>query len=105
MIDAGLLHVLSRAGMPVWAAATVGFWTSVVANFLLNRPRFSSPAGAGVHRHALRYGALLLANFVVTLIILEVGSRLGLPVLVSKTLAVVLTTGWNFVLYRAWVFR
>jgi len=105
VIDAGLLYVLSRAGVPVWAAATVGYWTSVVVNFLLNRTQFSDPGTGAAHRHAVRYGALLLANFLVTLVVLEAGTRLGLPVLVSKTFAVVLTTCWNFVLYRVWVFR
>ena len=97
--------MLSRAGMPVWAAATVGYWTSVVLNFLLNRSQFSAPGSGAVHRHVVRYGVLLLMNFLVTLVVLEVGTRLGLPVLVSKTAAVGLTTCWNFVLYRVWVFR
>lgn len=106
VIDAGLLYVLSaRLGVALWAAASVGFWTSVVANFGLNHLVFRSVTGGPVHLHVLRYGALLLFNFVFTLLLLEAGAALGAPVLVTKTVAVGVTTCWNFVLYRTWVFR
>lgn len=106
VIDAGLLYLLStRLGVVLWAAASVGFWTSVVANFGLNHLLFRSVTGGPVHLHALRYGALLLVNFAFTLLLLEAGAALGVPVLVTKTVAVGVTTCWNFVLYRTWVFR
>ncbi|WP_298460433.1 GtrA family protein [uncultured Cellulomonas sp.] len=104
-VDAGLLLALSSGlGVAVWVAATVGYWTSVVVNFGLNRLLFHTGAG-GVHRHAVRYGALLAVNYLVTLGVLHLGEQLGVPLLVTKTFAVGLTTCWNFVLYRVWVFR
>lgn len=106
VVDAGLLLALSAGpGVPLWAAASAGYWTSVLVNFGLNRLVFHVAGGGPVHRHALRYGALLALNYVVTLVVLEVGTGLGVPVLAAKTFAVALTTCWNFVLYRVWVFR
>nr|WP_297424221.1 GtrA family protein [uncultured Actinotalea sp.] len=105
VVDAGLLYLLVTAGAPLWAAASVGYWTSVVLNFALNRSVFRADSATRWHRQAVRYGVLLVVNFAATLMILQLGEAAGVPVLVSKTAAVVLTAAWNFVLYRVWVFR
>ena len=88
----------------MWLGTTIGFWTSVVLNFVLNRAVFSQ-GGASSVAHGARYGVLLGANYLVTLLIVHVGTSWGLPPVVPKTVAVALTTCWNFVLYRVWVFR
>lgn len=107
LIDAGLLVLIAGPlGRPVWLAATVGFWTSVVVNFALNRAVFSDRDSRGsATAHGARYGLLLAVNYVVTLVIVQVGVAQGLPPVVPKIVAVALTMGWNLVLYRRWVFR
>ncbi|WP_163275292.1 GtrA family protein [Cellulomonas iranensis] len=105
VVDAGLLVLVTGPlGGPVWLGTTVGFWTSVVVNFLLNRAVFSQGDASSVS-HGVRYGVLLGVNYLVTLLIVHVGTTWGLPPVVPKTVAVALTTCWNFVLYRVWVFR
>lgn len=105
VVDAGLLVLVTGPlGGPVWLGTTIGFWTSVVVNFLLNRAVFSQGDASSVS-HGVRYGVLLGVNYLVTLLIVHVGTSWGLPPVVPKTFAVALTTCWNFVLYRVWVFR
>ena len=103
-VDAGLLMVLSVAvGFPVWLAATVGYWTSVVVNFSLNRRTMAGLDGK-LRWQSVRFAILLAANYGLTLLILSVGSEWRVPVIVSKCLAVVLAIAANFVLYRRLVF-
>lgn len=103
VVDVGLLFLLAEVlGAPVWVAGSVSYWTGVLINFSLNRRTMSS--GGRVHAQAVRYGVLLCVNFLVTLGALQLGERLSVPVVVAKTVAVVVLTGANFGLYRRWVF-
>ncbi|WP_456826069.1 GtrA family protein [Cellulomonas sp. P5_E12] len=105
VVDTGLLLLISGPlGQPVWLAATIGFWTSVLLNFALNRATFSQDGGSTL-RHGVRYAVLLAANYAVTLVIVTVGVAHGLTPFIPKTIAVGLTTITNFLLYRRWVFR
>ena len=105
VVDAGLLVLVTGPLRgPVWLGATVGFWTSVVLNFALNRLVFSDRDGTVV-AHSVRYGVLLGVNYLVTLGIVDLGVAKGFTPIVPKTVAVALTTSWNFLLYRKWVFR
>ena len=103
LVDVGLLVLLADVlGAPVWVAGTLSFWIGVLVNFSLNRRTMSS--GGRVHTQAVRYGVLLCVNYLVTLGALQLGERLTVPVVVAKTVAVVVLTGANFGLYRRWVF-
>ncbi len=107
LIDVGLLVLLSGPlDRPVWLAATVGFWVSVVVNFTLNRLVFATPGGGGnAAVHGARYAVLLGVNYLVTLGVVHVGVSWGLAPVIPKTFVVALIMTWNFVLYRRWVFR
>jgi len=107
VVDTGLLLLISGPlGAPLWLATTVGFWVSVILNFSLNRLVFAQPTGGStVGAHSIRYGVLLGLNYLVTLAIVTLGVSWGWSPIVPKTIAVALTTTWNFVLYRRWVFR
>ncbi|MBO3101387.1 GtrA family protein [Cellulomonas fengjieae] len=105
-VDAGLLWLLIRYGqVDLRIAATVGFWTSVLANFTLNRWLFHRNAAGGLSRHTMRYATLLCVSYLVTLAGLSAAERVGMNILVAKTLLTAVISVWNFVLYRAWVFR
>ena len=107
IVDAGILVIVSGPlGGPVWLATTLGFWTSVFLNFALNRRVFAHDSHVRrLTRQGVRYGILLGVNYVITLAIVGVGTRWGLAPVVPKTLVVGMSTGWNFILYRRWVFR
>lgn len=104
IIDFGLLVGLrDLVGTPLWLATSVGFWASVIFNFLANR-HLAFAASGGLHVHAARYGILLGANYLVTLLVVSLFARLGLGYQVGKVVAVAGTTCWNYLLYRCWVF-
>jgi len=104
LVDAGLLLLLSGPlGVPVWLAATVGYWASVVVNFGLNRRTMATKPGR-LRGQSVRYAVLLAANYGFTLLVLLLGAEFNVPVIISKCVAVGLCTIANYVLYRRWVF-
>ena len=105
VVDIGLLALLHESfGVPLGVATTVAFGTAVVVNFLLNRTAMSSWGSRGLTQHALRYGALVVANYVITLAVVTTAGHVGDRYLVAKVAVVAGSTSWNFLLYRHWVF-
>ena len=106
VVDIGLLALLHESyGVPLGAATTVAFCTAVVVNFLLNRTAMSSRGSRGLTQHALRYGSLVVANYVITLAVVTTAGHVGDKYLVAKVAIVAVSTSWNFLLYRHWVFN
>jgi putative flippase GtrA len=105
VVDVGLLALLHESyGVPIGIATTVAFSTSLVVNFLLNRTAMSSWGSRGLTQHALRYGSLVVANYVITLVVVTTASDVSARYLVAKLAVVAGSTSWNFLLYRHWVF-
>lgn len=105
IVDVGLLALLHESyGVPLGLATTVAFCTAVVVNFLLNRTVMSSRGSHGLTQHALRYGSLVAANYVITLAVVTTAGHVGDRYLVAKVAVVAVSTAWNFLLYRYWVF-
>lgn len=105
VVDAGLLWVLARpVGLPLAVATTVAFATSFVVNFSGNR-WIVFPGGGPAGRQVLRYAVVVLVTYLGTLAVVLEGTHLGAPLLVAKTVAVVLSAGFNFVVGRRWVYR
>jgi len=105
VVDIGLLALLHESyGVSLGLATTVAFCTAVVVNFLLNRTAMSSWGSRGLMQHALRYGSLVLANYVITLAVVTTAGHVGDRYLVAKVAVVAGSTTWNFLLYRHWVF-
>ena len=105
VVDIGLLAILHESyGVPLGVATTVAFCTAVVVNFLLNRTAMSSWGSRGLMQHALRYGSLVVANYVITLAVVTTAGHVGDRYLVAKVAVVAVLTSWNFLLYRHWVF-
>ena len=105
VVDIGLLALLHETfGVPLGVATTVAFCTAVVMNFLLNRTAMSSWGSRGLTQHALRYGSLVVANYVITLAVVTAVGQVSYWYLVAKLAVVAGSTSWNFLLYRHWVF-
>ena len=105
VVDIGLLALLHESyGVSLGLATTVAFCTAVVVNFLLNRTAMSSWGSRGLTQHALRYGSLVVANYVITLAVVTTAGHVGDRYLVAKVAVVAASTSWNFLLYRHWVF-
>jgi putative flippase GtrA len=105
VVDIGLLALLHESyGVPLGLATTVAFGTAVVVNFLLNRTVMSYRGSRGLTQHALRYGSLVVANYVITIAVVTTAGHVGDRYLVAKVAVVAASTSWNFLLYRHWVF-
>jgi putative flippase GtrA len=105
VVDIGLLALLHEVyGVSLGLATTVAFCSAVTVNFLLNRTAMSSRGSQGLMQHALRYGSLVAANYVITLAVVTTAGHVGDRYLVAKVAVVAGSTLWNFLLYRHWVF-
>jgi putative flippase GtrA len=105
VVDVGLLALLHESyGVSLGLATTVAFCTAVLVNFLLNRIAMSSWGWRGLTQHALRYGSLVAANYVITLVVVTTAGHVGDRYLMAKVAVIAGSTSWNFLLYRHWVF-
>jgi putative flippase GtrA len=106
VVDVALLALLREFyGVPLGVATTVAYCSAVVVNFLLNRTANSSSGSRGLTQHAVRYGSLVVANYVITLaVVTTAGHMSDRWYLVAKLAVVAGSTSWNFLLYRHWVF-
>ncbi|MDD1477059.1 MULTISPECIES: GtrA family protein [unclassified Arthrobacter] len=104
-IDLGLLALLHEgAGVDLWIATPVAFLASLVFNFLVQR-KFTFQSDERAHVSFLKYGALVVFNVVATDIIVNVVAGSGQSYAIGKVIATVATTGWNFLLYKHWIFK
>lgn len=104
LVDAGLIWLLHDvAHWPIEIATPVAFLTSFVVTFTLQRT-FAFESKAAVPGAALRYTALVAFNTLATTAIVWGIDALGPPWIIGKTIAVVVTTVWNYFVYRYWVF-
>lgn len=105
VVDVGLLALLHEVfGVLLGVATTVAYCTAVAMNFLLNRTAMSSSGARGLTKHALRYGSLVVFNYVITLAVVTTVGPENAWYLVAKLAVVATSTIWNFLLYRFWVF-
>ncbi len=104
-VDAGILVALREGvGAPLLLAATIAFWTALLVNFTLNRV-WSFSGREDVKISFAKYLTLVGANYLATLGILYVGTRLGGHYVAVKAVATGTTVCWNYLAYRHWVFR
>lgn len=104
-IDISVLTLSWRVlGFPLWLATSAGFWTSFVANFLLSRHWTFASAHVSSRSQLVRYGVLVAINYIVTVVSVGALHRLGMDVLVARTLVLAALTVTTYAAYRGWVF-
>jgi putative flippase GtrA len=104
LTDAGALYLLHGV-LGVWlpAATASAFASAFVVNFGLNR-LWAFRAGGPVHRQLRRYLSLVLANLLLTVVLVPGLTWLGLPYLVAKTCTTVALAVANYLVSRRWIF-
>jgi len=103
-VDTGSLVLLRElAGLPLAVATTLAFGITLVVNFSLNMGFVFGVRGRLAGR-LLRYGALVVANYLLTLLLVLGIAALGVNYVVGKLIAVAVCALVNFVAYRHWVF-
>lgn len=96
-----LLHEIFHVPLPI--STPVAFLLSFAVTYTLQRT-VAFRADDGVAPSIVKYAVLVAVNTVATTAIVWVADALGMPWIVGKVAAVVMTTIWNYFAYRYWVF-
>ncbi|HUD06370.1 MAG TPA: GtrA family protein [Candidatus Saccharimonadales bacterium] len=112
IIDFGLLFFFRiKLNTGLTLATSIGYWTSVIFNFTLNRFwSFDNKDIKSLHKHALAYAVLLAFNYTFTVIYIRVvtGALTSISstksLVIAKVSAVAIQTTWNFFIYRKYIF-
>lgn len=103
-VDFGLLVLLREVfHWEVGPASATAFLVSLVFNFLVNR-KFSFESAHRTHVSMFRYGLLVLANTLATVLIVQLLTPTVLGYMGGKVISTAAMTVWNFFLYKHWVF-
>lgn len=103
-VDFGLLVLLREVfHWDVGLASATAFLTSLVFNFLLQR-QFSFESAHRTHVSMIRYGLLVVANTVATVLIVQLLTPTPLGYVGGKVISTAAMTVWNYFLYQHWVF-
>jgi putative flippase GtrA len=99
------LHIV--VGLPSVVSIAISFWVGLVVSFLLQKLLTFSDRTKSVKRLAgqsLAYGILVVINYAFTLLfVFALENIIGL--VVARTGALVITTVWNFVIYKKIIFK
>lgn len=102
-IDIGLMQTLTWAGMHYMLATTLGFGAGLAVNFLLHtRITFSASYSHGT---LLRFMAVVLANYLLTLLTVSLFHAWLDMALLGKVVSLPLVAVNGFLLSKHWVYR
>lgn len=90
-------------GLSSLKAVAISFWTGLVVAFILQKIITFQNHDRSLHmlsKQIAGYSALVAFNYFFTLLMVGIFSD-KLSVFVIRTAVILLSTGWNFVIYRA----
>ena len=102
-----VILVGQQSGLSDVAAVALAFWIGLSISFLLQK--FVTFGDARTHHRVIlkqvaAVATLIVFNFVFTIVLTKLTADV-LPAAVSRTIALLITTLWNFYLYRTSIFR
>jgi len=104
LFDFGMLALFREVfGWPTWLAAGVAFVLSFAFTYTIQRV-FSFGSDAPHGRALFRYTVLVVFNTIATALIVGLIDQTAAGWAVGKVAATLLTTIWNYFIYRFWVF-
>jgi len=106
LLEMLIILLAQRLGASAVLAVGIGFWVGLVVSFLLTKfVTFSDKRKNTkvVLAQSLAYGALVIFNFLFALLVAKIFLNI-LPAVVSRTISVVITTIWNYFLYKKHIF-
>jgi putative flippase GtrA len=87
-------------------AASASFWVGLLFSFMLQKfvafQDYQKEVKA-ISKQALSYGLLVAFNYILTIFVVSLFP--GRDIVYSRTLAVAITTIWNYLIYKKLVFR
>tara|TARA_R110000851_G_scaffold333320_1_gene512106 strand:+ start:4490 stop:4858 length:369 start_codon:yes stop_codon:yes gene_type:complete len=103
LIDVGLMQLLISFGLHHLIAASCGFFVGLIVNFLLHsRITFKEDYS---HSMLARYITVVLANYVLVLIVIQIfNSWLSMPI-VGKLFSLPLVALNGFFLSKYWIYK
>jgi len=103
-VDSTVLVVLRElTATPLWLATTAAFGAALGVNFSLNLLWVFDARGR-LPARLLRYGVLVVVNYLLTLVLVLGLAGAGMHYLLAKWAAVAVAAVVNYVAYRRWVF-
>lgn len=107
IFELAVIVVAQALGATAVTAIAISFWLGLLVSFTLQK--FITFGDRRVHHKVLipqviAYGLLVLFNFGFTVVMTKLLSG-QLPAVIIRTLAIGMTTLWNFYLYRTRIFK
>ncbi|HEB52542.1 MAG TPA: GtrA family protein [bacterium] len=103
LVDIGLMQLLIAGGSAPVPAASIGFVAGLLLNFLLHvKVTFRAPWSPTA---ALRYAAVVLGNWAITVGFVAASHELLASALPGKVLSLPLIAANGFLLSKYWVFE
>lgn len=102
-----VIYLLKLFGLNDVIAVGIAFWFGLAASFVLQKLiAFSNKdrSARTVGRQAIMYGMLVAVNYVFTLGTVALFSE-TFGVFLTRTVALIITTFWNFFIYRNVIFK
>lgn len=107
LLELIVIAVALKAGQSNVAAVAWAFWTGLIVSFGLQK--FVTFSDKRTHHRVVAkqfaaVAALVFFNFIFTVLVTKLTEEV-VPAVVSRTIALLITTLWNFYLYRTSIFR
>ncbi len=107
LLELAVIFIAQRAGASGVVAVGIAFWIGLIVSFILQK--FVTFADTRTHHKviAAQFAAvtgLVLFNFAFTIAVTELTTNL-VPAAISRAIALMVTTVWNYYLYRTSIFR
>jgi putative flippase GtrA len=103
MIDVVTMWIFFKIGAPLVIATSLGYSVGLVVNFVGHRQvTFSAPY---THMTVVRFVALIIGNYLLTLVIVEGAERTYDAALLGKVASLPIVALNGFLLGRFWIFR
>lgn len=106
VLELAVIIGAQSAGLKAYAAVSVGYWVGLLLSFFLqktvtfNDRRFHKKL---VLSQSLAYAALVIFNYGFTLVLTR-ALKDHLALVAIRTIAIAITTIWNFYLYKTHIF-
>jgi putative flippase GtrA len=107
LLELGIILVAQNMGASATVAVALSFWIGLLVSFLLQK--FVTFSDKRTHhriviKQALAVVTLVAWNFVFTILVTKLLEDRLAPT-ITRTIALAITTFWNFYLYRTSIFR
>lgn len=105
-IELGFIYLLIISGVDRILAVAIGFWIGFFLAFSMQKIlAFKDRSGKAkkIFKQSILYTALVIVNYSFTLVFVALLSPL-MGVFIARTIALAITTCWNFVIYKQIIF-